>query len=344
MKSQDLLNDLKSRIEQLAGEVDRARISREMFEYLSTMAKFHQYSAANCMLILSHCPHATKVAGFMTWKRLFERQVKRGQTGINILAPMPYTTTEPDPVTGEETEVRRIWFKVVHVFDISQTHGKPLPEVDWRGSGRHERLESALVTYARSLGIEVEQADLGTACGVSLKGKILFSGDGHVPRTLAHEIVHEMVSVAEARPMREVLTDAAAHVVCLHFGVDPGRSTANYIALWQGKADDILDSMEFIRNVAHTVIEGVTVVIERGDRKTSAMAEATEDSSSQTPHEGKRRRKLTVYPLYTGKYPPNPLSKIRLQGKWVKDAGFYAGDPIVVEVSQGKLVVTKGAS
>jgi antirestriction protein ArdC len=193
----------------------------------------------------------------MAWKRKFQRRVKRGEKGIKILAPVPYTTTETDTLTGQEAEVQRIWFKVVHVFDISQTTGNTLPHVDWRGSLRDQRLENALIRYARSLTIEVEQRDLGTAAGVSLKGRILFSEDGNVPRTLAHEIVHEIANASESRAENEVLTDAAAHVVCVHFGVDPGRSTANYIALWKGKPEDILDNMEFIRDVAHTVIEGV---------------------------------------------------------------------------------------
>jgi antirestriction protein ArdC len=341
MKSQELLSHLKSRIEELAQAVDQARASREMLDYLSSMAKFHRYSAANCMLILSQCPHATKVAGFMTWKRLFGRQVNRGETGIKILAPMPYTTTEQDPETREEIEVRKLWFKVVHVFDISQTRGQPLPEVDWKGSGRQERLESALIAYAQSLGIEVQRADLGHACGVSLKGKILFSEDGNVPRTLAHEIVHETASVTACRAVREILTDAAAHVVCLHFGVDPGQSTANYIALWQGTADDVLENMEFIRGVAHTVIDGVTEVLEKRDSRPSVALPETTATSEQNET---RRRKLKVYPLYTGKYPPDPYSKIRLQGKWVQDAGFQAGDPIVVEVRPEQLVIKKGAS
>lgn len=258
-KSQELFEQLKSRIEELANEVDKARVSKEMIDYLATMARFHRYSAANCMLILAQSPRATKVAGFMAWKRKFQRQVKRGEKAIKILAPVPYASTETDPVTEEEAKVEKIWFKVVHVFDISQTTGKTLPHVDWRGSLRDERLENALIRYARSLGIEVEQRDLGSAAGVSLKGRILFSEDGNVPRTLAHEIVHEIADASESRARNEVLTDAAAHVVCVHFRVDPGRSTANYIALWQwqGKPEDILDNMEFIRDVAHTVIEGV---------------------------------------------------------------------------------------
>lgn len=260
--SQELLKQLKSRIEELANDVDKARVSQEMLDYLATMAKFHRYSAANCMLILAQCPRARKVAGYVAWKRKFKRQVKRSEKGIKIFAPVPYTTTEIDPVTGKEVEVERMWFKVVHVFDVSQTAGNPLATVDWRGAGRDGKVETALIHYAESLGIQVERRDLGPIAGLSLKGRILFSRDGNVPRTLAHEIVHEVVSMSDSRQMREVLTDAAAHVVCLHFGVDPGRSSANYIALWEGKPEDILDNLDFIRDVAHTVIEGVTKALE----------------------------------------------------------------------------------
>ena len=109
-KSPELFKQLKSRIEELANEVDKARVRKEMLDYLAAMARFHRYSAANCMLILGQCPHATRVAGFMAWKRKFSRQVRRGEQGIKILAPVPYTTTESDAVCGEEVEVQRMWF------------------------------------------------------------------------------------------------------------------------------------------------------------------------------------------------------------------------------------------
>ena len=112
-------------------------------KYLSTMSKFHNYSFNNTMLIAMQKPDASLVAGYNTWKNKFERSVNRGEKGIQIFAPSPYTIhkekTKLDkdtqlpvldkdgkPIT-EEVEVKIPAFKVVSVFDVSQTNGKELP-------------------------------------------------------------------------------------------------------------------------------------------------------------------------------------------------------------------------
>ena len=125
---------------------------KELFEsekyksYLSTMSKFHNYSFNNTLLIAMQKPEATLVAGYKAWQKNFGRHVNKGEKAIRILAPMPYKIKEErdklDPVTGEmtfdengmpqkeEVEVTIPAFRVVSVFDVSQTDGKPIPELE----------------------------------------------------------------------------------------------------------------------------------------------------------------------------------------------------------------------
>lgn len=119
--------------------------SERFKEYLRTMSKFYNYSFNNTLLIAMQKPEATYVAGYTSWQRNFDRQVMKGEKGIKILAPAPYKAQEErekiDPVTQkpvigadgktvtETVEVLRPAFKVVSVFDVSQTDGKELPDI-----------------------------------------------------------------------------------------------------------------------------------------------------------------------------------------------------------------------
>ena len=124
----DLKAKITERIQELAEATDAARVSTEMLRYLDTCAKFHKYSMFNVIQILMTRPDATSVAGFKKWQTM-GRYVRKGEHGIPILAPIFSMVTDED---GEEHE-RLVGFKVVYVFDISQTDGEPLPEPpDWK--------------------------------------------------------------------------------------------------------------------------------------------------------------------------------------------------------------------
>ncbi|HEX6822555.1 MAG TPA: ArdC family protein, partial [Candidatus Sulfotelmatobacter sp.] len=115
--------DIRSTIEQLARETDAARQSELFTRYLRTSAAFWDYSWHNQMLIWRQCPNASFVGGFHTWQKC-GRYVRRGEKGIAILAPM-FFKDKTKATDGSDTENTRIWFKVVYVFDISQTDGSP---------------------------------------------------------------------------------------------------------------------------------------------------------------------------------------------------------------------------
>lgn len=127
---------LKQITEQLEQGVAEIFTSEKYTEYLNTMAKFHNYSFNNTLLIAMQKPEATLVAGYQAWQKKFNRQVKRGEKGIQIIAPAPYKEKQEiektDPDTGETEVVERVItrFRVTTVFDVSQTTGEPIPEFE----------------------------------------------------------------------------------------------------------------------------------------------------------------------------------------------------------------------
>ena len=139
------LEKVKAITDQLEAGIQSLFESEKFKQYLKTLSKFHNYSLNNTLLIAMQKPDATLVAGYTTWKRQFGRQVRKGANGIRILAPAPYkkkievdktdTATgrivkNPDGTNAKETqEVLMPAFKVVNVFDVSQTDGKPLPTI-----------------------------------------------------------------------------------------------------------------------------------------------------------------------------------------------------------------------
>ena len=146
--------------------------SEKYMRYLSVMSKFHRYSVNNTMLIYMQKPEATLVAGFNKWKNQFERHVKKGEHGITIIAPTPYKKKieemkrDPDthaPILDadgkavmEEKEIEIPMFRPVKVFDVSQTDGKPLPELSSSLSGTVPHYEAFLEALRRSAPVPIE--------------------------------------------------------------------------------------------------------------------------------------------------------------------------------------------
>ena len=255
---------LKQITEQLEQGVAEIFTSEKYTEYLNTMAKFHNYSFNNTLLIAMQKPEATLVAGYQAWQKKFNRQVKRGEKGIQIIAPAPFKEKQEiektDPETGEivigedgqpETEVvERVItrFRVTTVFDVSQTTGEPIPEFEvseLEGDVLiyHDFME-ALKTVA-PVPIRFIEID-GEAKGFyQLVDKYIAVQPGmseaQTMKTAVHETAHavlhdrdqmEAEGIVKDQLTREVEAESVAYVVCNHFGLDTSEYSFSYIASW----------------------------------------------------------------------------------------------------------------
>ncbi len=234
--------------------------SETLTNYLGVLAKFHRYSFQNCMMIALQCPNATHVAGFNAWRKL-GRCVKKGENGIGIIAPCVYHSKQADDDTEERKAVVQ-GFKVVHVFDISQTDGDPLPEFAAVAGNPGEliaQLEQVINDAAITLTYDYIP---GGALGISSSGAITIRPDLEPAEQfsiLAHEYAHEVLHKGERRHdttklVRETEAEAVAFVVCQAFGLDSTTRSADYIQLYRGTTETLAESLDFIKQTAAQII------------------------------------------------------------------------------------------
>ena len=244
----------------------KAGSSEQLERFLASMAKFHNYSFGNALLIALQRPDATHVAGFHTWKKL-GRYVKKGETGIAILAPMvsrkerltETSTNEPgrDPIFG---------FKVAYVFDVSQTDGEALPEFA-SAVGEPGEWLAALEQVIRDARIDLRYDFLpGGAQGCSAKGVIILRPDLSPNETfavLAHELAHELLHQGAerrtdtTRKVRETEAEAVAYTVCRACGIDSTTRSADYIQLYRGTEDTLRESLTFVQQAASHILSNL---------------------------------------------------------------------------------------
>lgn len=235
--------------------------SQALKDYLAAVARFHNYSVGNTILIYTQRADATRVAGYRAWQRL-GRNVKHGEKGILIMAPIVRRRKEQ---SSNEEDDRVLAFRSAHVFDVSQTDGRPLPEFARTKGDPGERLDR-LLRFATGKGIVVETVDsMGAAEGASLGGRILLRRGLTPPEafsTLAHEIAHELMhrkpETRDARRMvRETEAEAVAYVVCQAAGLEGGTAASDYIQLYNGDKAVLVESLRNIQATARRIIEAV---------------------------------------------------------------------------------------
>lgn len=264
--------------------------------YLNVMSKFHRYSFGNSMLIALQCPGATQVAGFYTWKKEFGRNVKCGETGIRILAPRPYQKLiereKIDPATNRpvvdaqgKTVRESVYqdcrtFKVVTVFDVSQTEGKELPQLgvdELTGTVAEYEALSAAVESLSPVPIRYEAPASPNAKGsYSYAEQCICVRPGmsqvQTLKTLIHEISHaklhsgmaDSMLLTDAAPekdrhTREVEAESIAYVVCQRFQIDTSDYSFGYVAGWSKnrKMEELKSSLSCIRDTAAELIDGI---------------------------------------------------------------------------------------
>jgi len=252
--SQELTKKITDHIHELAQATDAARMSEAFQEYLDFSARFHHYSINNQWLIWMSKPDATHVAGFCRWKEM-GRYVKKGEQGIPILAPVLKKVDEQD----DKREL--VGFRVVYVFDASQTDGEPLPEPpDWKSPEKHQELTERLFRYAEGQNIKITVRELpGDVQGVSKGGEIVISPEAGT-KTLIHEIAHELMHQGGREildpAIRELEAESVAYVVARHFGIEDLNSPI-YTALWGGDSAEIIAHMYRIRSTATQIIKTI---------------------------------------------------------------------------------------
>ena len=262
-RSDDALKELAEALRQ--GKSDK------LVEYLGMMSRFHQYSFGNCILIACQKPDATHVAGFGRWKDL-GRFVKKGEKGIAILAPLDGKRSKGEEAQGqpEQSEATQAkpgkvlyGFRVVHVFDVTQTEGQELPEFAALGGDPGERISRLEeIIKARGIAIEyVEQLPFD-ANGMSEGGKISIKSTrpkAQMFSTMVHELAHELLHWGDRREsttktIRETEAEAVAFVVCKSIGLETSTRASDYIQLWNGDEKTLLQSLEHIRTVAAKIL------------------------------------------------------------------------------------------
>ncbi len=252
--SSRLQKSIHNSLEELASLVDQAQFSQEIQSYLDTIAKFHHYSIYNQMLIHDACPQASHVAGFCTWRDQFNRKIRKGEKGIPILAPIQVKQKDQDD--DEEPEIR-LFFKVVYVFDISQTEGDEIPALDiWKSPEYRPQLHKILTNYAESLDLKVTYHEMGETQGALTSDHQIFLSITAGTKTLVHEIAHFLAEHLESdkpHKQRELEAEAVAYVVCRHFGFEDLKSP-NYLYLTGLKADDLKVSLTTISTLAQKII------------------------------------------------------------------------------------------
>ena len=289
---------------------------KELFEgekyksYLNTMSKFHNYSANNIQLIEEQCPDATYVAGYKAWQRNFERHVNKGERGIRILAPAPYKIKEEqekiDPVTNEpvldrdgmpvmeEVEIKIPAFRVVTVFDYSQTDGKELPGLGVSElQGNVERYRDFMEALARVSPVPIRYEGMeGDRKGyfIDLNHPIAIKegmGEAQTAKTGVHEVAHaklhakeieQETGIAKDRETKEVEAESIAYTVCQHFGIDTSDYSFGYIAGWSSGKEmpELKSSLDTIRRTSSELIKGIEAQLLEIDKERAAE-QAQED-------------------------------------------------------------------
>lgn len=286
-KQQQEIKEITEKLEQGVKELFE---SEKYKVFLHTMSKFHNYSLNNTMLIAMQKPDATLVAGYTAWQHDHERHVMKGEKGIRIFAPAPYKVKveqdKIDPVTNkpvldehnnpvkEVVEIKKPAFKLVSVFDVSQTEGKDIPSLGVDELlGDVEDYVHFFDALERSCPVPIgfEQIEGGakgyyhqTECRIAIN-----EGMSEVQnvKTLIHEMAHQKLHAVEnidkdlklSRSAKEVEAESIAYVICQHYGIDTAEYSFAYLAGWSADKDtpELKASLDRIRKASNEMINEI---------------------------------------------------------------------------------------
>jgi antirestriction protein ArdC len=301
-RSDDKLAELHEQITEGVAALVTSDAWRAM---LDTTARFHTYSLGNLLLIGLQAPHATRVAGFRTWQSL-GRQVRKGEHGIAILAPCTYRPKNPQSAEGAEgatsnddptggaarsaADGRQVrGFRAVHVFDVAQTDGEPLPDVapalltGQAPAGLWDKLAEQVAAH----GFTLERGDCRGANGytdpatqvVRIRADV---HDAQAVKTLAHELGHlecghvlDLPTYLTCRGRCEIEAESVAYVVAASVGLDTSGYSFAYVAGWAGGEVSIVrQTAETVTTAARTILGRLAAPVEHDDRQPQPQCQA----------------------------------------------------------------------
>ena len=311
--------------------------SEQYKAYLTAMSKFHNYSFNNTLLIAMQKPDASLVAGFGKWRDDFERHVKKGEKGIKILAPSPYKVKKQmekiDPATQkpvigadgkpvtEEREIEIPAFRVVTVFDVSQTEGKEIPDIavsELTGSVEQYQDFFAALEKASPVPIAFENIEGGAHGYYHLEEKRIAIDEGmselQTLKTAIHEIAHAKLHAIDKdapateqadrldRRTREVQAESVAYAVCKHYGLDTSDYSFGYVAGWSSgrELSELKASLETIRKAANELITDIDGHLAQLQQERETKQEAKQPQEQEAAYRLENGNTLYVQTSETG--------------------------------------------
>ncbi|MFC6764583.1 ArdC-like ssDNA-binding domain-containing protein [Natrinema soli] len=296
-RSDEMNETIKTWVDDLVDLVDEAAASEEFKAWLDVQSHFHDYSYRNTLLIKHQYPQATRVAGYNTWRTEFDRHVQEGESAIWIWAPIitkqcpecgnspsyhENSSCEYDETPPEKWSKGLVGFKPTAVFDVSQTDGEPLPDLETEAYGEASNLVPALLESAEQLDVDAQivssdEWTYGEAkgvckqrCPMTMRPRVEVkdrNNQADLAGTLIHEYAHAIlhfdVDDRDERTKRELEAEAVAYVVGRFFELDMSGS-AFYLAAWQG--DDpkaVSDRLGRISNTAQELIDTLERELDR---------------------------------------------------------------------------------
>lgn len=311
--------------------------SEQYKAYLTAMSKFHNYSFNNTLLIAMQKPDASLVAGFGKWRDDFERHVKKGEKGIKILAPSPYKVKKQmekiDPATQkpvigadgkpvtEEREIEIPAFRVVTVFDVSQTEGKEIPDIavsELTGSVEQYQDFFAALEKTSPVPIAFENIEGGAHGYYHLEEKRIAIDEGmselQTLKTAIHEIAHAKLHAIDKdapateqvdrpdRRTREVQAESVAYAVCQHYGLDTSDYSFGYVAGWSSgrELSELKASLETIRKAANELITDIDGHLAQLQQEREVKQEAEQPQEQEAAYRLENGNTLYVQTSETG--------------------------------------------
>ena len=360
-KPAEKLKEITDRLEQGIAELfDSERYK----EYLKVMSKFHNYSFRNTVLIAMQKPDASLVAGFSAWKNNFGRNVMKGQKGIKIIAPSPFKikqemekidTHTQKPVIGkdgkpvtEEKEITIPAYKVVSVFDVSQTEGRELPDIavdELTGDVDRYKDFFAALEKTSPVPIGFEKIEGGAHGYYHLENKRIAIDEGmsqlQTLKTAIHEIAHAKLHDIDLnapkdeqprvdRRTREVEAESVAYTVCQHYGLDTSDYSFGYVAGWSSGRElaELKSSLETIRSAAAEIINSIDANIaelqKAQDKEQTAGQEQPEQEAEKAAEPDKDT--FSIYQLKRGDetrdFRFEPYDRLQAAGLSVEAANY----------------------